>query len=182
MKQEKPIVFERTAQSIARGKMFSASIALVVAVAFGSILALVDDLPIIVSTAALGSAAIGLVIFFKIVKEARDVLKDGRSWRVEITENKLIWASPVDHIMKPFELNLDDIRGTRRLFIIRKNSKVRPKNEYFIDLRDGSSMKISDQLSAIPPKTVFEALQERGIDFQEETLRQGDNLKISLGN
>ncbi|MDH5528830.1 MAG: hypothetical protein OEY05_02245 [Paracoccaceae bacterium] len=176
-----PVLFEKSAAALARAKIFSAAIVLLAMAAFGSIFVLLEDLPTVVSIVAAGAMVIGALVFLRIVKEAGDILKNGKPWRVEITDTKLIWGSPVATIMEPFEVYLNDIRVTRRIFVTQKNSKVSPKNKYFIDLHDGTSIEVSDQLSAIEPRKVFKALETQGIEYQETTSRQGGKFTVISG-
>lgn len=65
---------------------------------------------------------------------------------------------------------------------VKKNSKISPKNQYFLDLKNGSTLEISDQLSAIPPRKVFQALADVGIEFIESTERSGPTVGFISSN
>ncbi len=157
-------------------KFLTALIVLLVGASFASLLILLDALPILVRISAAAAVCIAAIVFLKMVREALSTLRSGQSWRVEITDHTLIWASPVPEIMASFEIALNDIEKSRRVMTVKKNSKVSPKNQYFLDLKDGSSLEISDQLSAIPPRKVFQALADVEIEFIESTERSGPTV------
>ena len=177
-----PVIFEKSAMTIVGEKLVSATVVLIVMAAFGSVFVMGHNLPVTVSIVAAGAILVGMIVFSKIIKEVCDVWKRWQSWQVEITDSHLIWGSPVPKIMEPFEIKLKDIDTARRVFITKKNSKARPQNKYYIDLKNGTSIEVSDQMSAIEPMKVFKALEDHGIEYLETISPEGSNYKFISGS
>ncbi|WP_299731092.1 hypothetical protein [uncultured Tateyamaria sp.] len=173
-----PIVFTRTATSLALEKFAYLAVAIVVDIAFLSVFWIVELSPMIVKAASAMAVLIALFISIKLLKEALAILKDGRKWQVEITDDQLSWFSPLPDQMEPFEVKLRDIASVQKKIIQYKNSKRSPKTTFHIEFTDGRIQEINPQLCGIHPAKVFSALEGKGIKYVSGTERRGSNSMI----
>ena len=105
-----PIVFTKSPMASALEQGAYLLIALLVGLAFGSLFFLLDDMAMTVMIASGLACLISAWMSVKLIGEAISILKTGRAWRVEITSNSLVWDSPVQKIMKSFEVRLADVK------------------------------------------------------------------------
>ncbi|MFQ1701306.1 hypothetical protein ACJ5NV_12005 [Loktanella agnita] len=127
-----------------------------------------DALAVHIASAIAVLIALGMIV--ALVREIRAVLASGQDWVVKITENALIWDSPVPEQMQPFTLALTEIAKTRRTMTHYRNSDKSADNIWEILLHDGPPLKIDEQLSGINPEKVFNALAQRGITFEKRSV------------
>jgi len=175
-----PIIFEKTAKQLAGEKAIYMLITLVVGTAFGSIFFLADEGRLVwpVVTAIVVAILIAMFIFFKLATDTIAILKDGRAWKVEITEDQLFWFSPTPEQMKSFEAKLSDISSVQQRLVRYKNSKKTPRNFFHIHFSNGRSLELKPQLCGINPQKVFKALESRGVQFEFSQERQGSKFAV----
>lgn len=173
-----PIVFTRSAVSMAVEKFAYLAVAVIVGLVFTSVFWFVEMPPTIVKIAAAIAVVIALVMSIKLLKEALAILRDGRNWQVEITDEKLSWFSPLPDQMESFEVKLSDIASVQQQLIRYKNSKKSPKTTFHIKFLDGQKQEIHPQLSGINPAKVFSALEAKGIEFVSNTEIRGAKFRI----
>ena len=173
-----PVVFTRTATSLALEKFAYLAVAVAVGLVFSSIFWFVETPPMIVKIASTIAVVIALIMSIKLIREAFTILKDGRNWQVEITDEKLSWFSPLPDQMEPFEAKLSDIASVQKKLIRYKNSKRSPKTTFHIEFTDGRKREIHPQLSGINPAKVFSALEVKGIEFVSSTETRGSKFGI----
>lgn len=175
-----PVVFTKSAAASALTRGLSALVSLIVGVCFIAVFLLVSDLHLAVKIAIVPAVIISAWITIKLIREAVRIFQSGETWRVEITDQHLLWHSPVQELMQSFQLPMNQLKTVRRICYLAKNSKATPRNKYFIELHDGRAVEIDDQISGIAPRKVFKALGEIGIPFQEDIERHGADYKVSF--
>jgi len=175
-----PVIFTKSAANSALTRSLNALISLCVGVCFLVVHFFVSDLHLAVEIVIGLVVIISIWMTLKIICEAIFIFQSGDAWRVEITDQYLLWHSPVQEIMKSFKLPMDNLKTVRRICYIAKNSKVSPRNKYLIELHDGSVVEIDDQISGIAPHKVFKALDKLGIPFHEDIERHGADYKVSV--
>jgi hypothetical protein len=173
-----PVVFTRTATSLALEKFAYLAVTVIVGLAFTSVFWIAEMPHILVKIASTIAVVIALFMSIKLLREALAILKDGRKWQVEITDDKLSWFSPLPDQMEPFEAKLRDIASVQQKLIRYKNSKRSPKTTFHIEFTDGRIQEIHPQLCGINPAKVFSALEAKGIEFVSSTENRGSKLKI----
>ncbi|KJZ19897.1 hypothetical protein [Loktanella sp. S4079] len=173
------IEFTKSARQIA----FEKSLLLVVAIIVGGCFAYVllsgitDE--IIVKIASAVALVVSIFMAIAVILEVRAVVNSGKAWRVVITDDQLSWESPIPEQMKPFQVALADIDRTCLKITRFRNSKRNPKKEWSIILRNRHHIAIDGQMSGINPNKVFEALETKGITFEQVSERKGSAVNIS---
>jgi hypothetical protein len=127
------------------------------------------------------AVAIALILSVVQFRQARAILKDGRDWQVEITDEMLSWFSPIPEQMESFEVKLSDIASVNQKQIQFRNSDRAPKTTFHIESTDGRRLKIDPQLCGINPVEVFRALENKGIEFTFTTETKGKKVGIKFG-
>lgn len=173
-------VFKKSAAASAVRCLLSALIPIVVGLAFGGVLIYAKEILTIVKVTAILAIIGSAWMTLKLFGEAVAYMRSGEEWRVEITQQHLLWHSPVQDLMQSFQVPLNHISALRRITYIAKNSKTSPKNNYFIELHTGQTIKIDDQISGIGPRKVFKALGEIGVPFHEDIERLGSSTRIGF--
>lgn len=174
------VIFSKSAKRLALEKLVNLLVVTVVGAVFGSLFFVVSDLPWPVRTAAVVAVIISIWMFQRIAREITQILKKGEDWRVEITDTKLTWYSPVPEQMQSIELALSQIKATHFIHTRYRNSKRRPRKEYHIETVDGGIVKLDPQLCGINPHRVFKAMEEQGVKFESNVHVEG--AKVSIGS
>lgn len=159
------------------GSFQSALFVAVVASVFGAIAIFVEDLPSIVRGIL---AVIGLVCLLwvaSLIRQGIRYLSSGKDWRVEVTERKVSWQSPVPETMASFEVPLSDILTLRHVITKLGSRNAGRRHDYTIELRTNDIIDVSDQISGIAPEKVFEAMQERGVPLVEEFVHTKEQFR-----
>lgn len=168
-----PIVFTRSATSMAVQKFIGLTVALVIGLIFALIFWFVEDLPTIAEIALVFFVIVALALSVAMFRQARAILKDGRDWQVEITDEMLSWFSPIPEQMESFEVKLSDIASVHQKQIRFRNSDRAPKTTFHIEFTNGRKLEIDPQLCGINPIKVFRALESIGIEFALSTETKG---------
>jgi len=175
-----PVVFTKSAAASALTRSLSALVSLIVGACFLAVHFFVPDLHLAVEIVSGLVVIISIWMTFKLIREAIGIFQSGEAWRVEITDQYLLWHSPVQEIMQSFKLPMNNLKTVRRICYLAKNSKVSPRNKYFLELHDGDAIEVDDKLSGISPRKVFKALGKLGIPFHEDIVRHGADYKVSF--
>ena len=176
-----PIVFTRSATSMAIEKYVSLAVSVIVGLVFALISWFAEDLPMFAKAFFLFAVTIALILSVAMFRQARAILKDGRDWQVEITDEMLSWFSPIPEQMESFEVKLSDIASVHQKQIRFRNSDRAPKTTFHIEFANGRQLKIDPQLCGINPIKVFRALENKGIEFVFSTETKGSKVGIKLG-
>jgi hypothetical protein len=157
------------------------AVAVIVGLVFALIFWFAEDLPMIAKAFLLFAVAIALIVSVVQFRHARAILKDGRDWQVEITDEMLSWFSPIPEQMESFEVKLSDIASVNQKQIQFRNSDRTPDTTFHIEFTNGRRLKIDPQLCGINPVKVFRALENKGIEFTFTTETKGSKVGIKLG-
>ena len=160
-----PIVFTRSATSMAIEKYVSLAVSVIVGLVFALISWFAEDLPMFAKAFFLFAVTIALILSVAMFRQARAILKDGRDWQVEITDEMLSWFSPIPEQMESFEVKLSDIASVQQKQIQFRNSDRTPDTTFQIEFTDGRTLEIDPQLCGINPVKVFRVLEDKGIEF-----------------
>jgi hypothetical protein len=137
----------------------------IIGLVFALIFWFAENLPMIARTFLLFAVTIALILSVIEFRQARAILKDGRDWQVEITDEKLTWFSPIPEQMESFEVKLSDIASVQQKQIQFRNSDRTPDTTFQIEFTDGRTLEIDPQLCGISPVKVFRVLEDKGIEF-----------------
>lgn len=168
-----PVVFTRSATSMAIEKYVSLAVSVIVGLVFALISWFAEDLPMVAKAFFLFAVTIALILSVAMFRQARAILKDGRDWQVEITDEMLSWFSPIPEQMESFEVKLSDIASVHQKQIRFRNSDRAPKTTFHIEFTNGRKLKLDPQLCGINPIKVFRALESIGIEFALSTETKG---------
>ncbi|MGH1483032.1 MAG: hypothetical protein ACRBM6_30715 [Geminicoccales bacterium] len=174
------VVFERSVFSSVVEKILLLLIVLFVGGAFSSLFFLVDDRPVMIDIFSAGAVLLAIFFLTKVTREIIALVKSGKPWRVEITNQALTWESPVQEQMKSLMTSLSDIRAVRKTHHRYRNSKRSPKTKYHIDFENGQQLEIKAQMCGISPEKVFSALEEKGIPFHRNQNVSGPKFKVGV--
>ncbi len=172
------VVFTKTAEESAKGSFLGAAFVTVVGGLFVGTFFLAEGLPTFAKVILLGVGLLSFLWVRSLIREGRSYLRSGRDWRVEITDRKLSWQSPVQEIMASFEIPLSNIQAVRHVRTRRsQRSGSGYRDAYTIERHKGETIKVSDQISGIQPDVVFTALQEAGVPYEKEVIHTKEQFR-----
>jgi hypothetical protein len=166
-----PVVLTRTARSAATDSLTGASIVALVGSIFAAILLFADDLPTFAKVVMAGAVILCLLWMISLVRRAIAFLRAGRDWRVEITDRKLSWQSPLQDVQKSFGVPFSNIKTLRHVRTKTGSKGTRYTDRYTIELKKGGDIKLSKNVSGVNPEDVFQAMHEKGVPFVQEVIR-----------
>ena len=143
---------------------------------------LVEGLSTMALIGLIFGAIIALLLAFMVIREIVGVLSSGESWWVSVSDNQLIWHSPVEKQMNSFSIDLIDVQSVQRHKTRFRNKKRNPKIEHFINLGSGKTIKIDGQKSGINPSKVFDELEKRGLRFDKTEEWKGSEVKFATSS
>ena len=176
-----PIVFTRTAGSMALQKFAYLVICLAVSAAFVVAIVFAEQASLFIKLVLGLAVLIGAALSLKIGREIVAVLGSGEAWYVEISDQRLTWYSPLPAQMKSFEVALSDIEEATKTLVQYRNSNRTPKTEFAINQADGNVIKIDPQTSGINPVKVFAALEQKGINVLSLHRKEGKKVRVTVG-
>lgn len=171
------VVFTKTAKSSAVGSIQSALFVAIVVCVFATVALFVEDLPTFVKF-VFATVSFALVFWVaSLIRQGIRYLRSGKDWRVEITNRKLSWQSPVQETMTSFDVLLSDILSLRHVMMKTGSKRGARSHDYTIELRNGTVIEVSDQISGIHPEEVFEAIHEKGVPYAKEFIYKKEEIR-----
>lgn len=170
-------VFTKSAKSSAIGSFQSALFVCIFICVFGSIALFAKELPTFVKV-IFAAFAFGFVFWvISLIQQGLRYLKSGKDWHVEVTDHKLLWQSPVQETMASFEVLLSDILTLRHVVAKTDSKRGTRSHDFTIELRNGEIIEVSDQISGVHPKEVFEAIHENGVPYAQEFVYTKEQIR-----
>lgn len=161
-------VFNKTAKSSATQSFVHAAVATLVGCLFIAIAVFVIDLPAVAGVLLPIIGLLSLIWAVGLARTGAKYLSSGMGWRVEVTEQSLSWQSPLEQVMASFDVPLSNIRTLRHVSTRRSGKGVGYRNDFTIELVEGNTIKISENVRGIDPGLVFEALEAEGVSIVRE--------------
>ena len=149
---------------------------------FAGPILLVEGLSTMALIGLIFGCIIALLLAAMVTREILAVFSSDESWWVSVSDNQLIWHSPVEKQMKSFSIDLVEIQSVQRHKTRFRGSKRSPKIEHFINLGNGKSIKIDAQKSGINPSKVFDELERRGLTFDKTDEWKGSDVKFATSS
>ncbi|MEO9696788.1 MAG: hypothetical protein ABJH43_13865 [Tateyamaria sp.] len=174
--------FEKSSRSIAAEKSIHLAICIVGALMFAGPILLVEGVSTMALIGLIFGSIIALLLAVVVTREILTVLSSDESWWVSVSDNQLIWHSPVEKQMSSFSIDLIEIQSVQRHKTRFRNSKRNPKIEHFINLGSGKKIKIDGQKSGINPSKVFDELEKRGLRFDKTDEWKGSGVKFATSS
>lgn len=161
------IVFEKPANAAATDTLITAIIATTITATILYFGVFFDDPPRIIRLGIGFIASICTLasLFFFVLSFT--YWKRNRNWRVEISQDTLLWSSPISIAQASFSVKLKEISNLRRRRIKEQGSEIDFYFEYFIDFHDGTAKRINTGSDRIDPGEVFIALSSLGIAYEK---------------
>lgn len=168
-----PIVFEKSTRSSMWMKLVHLFVAIIVSGALGFAGWFVDDL---FAWIVIGLfLMVGIAVSFATFRDMMIYARAGGKWRVEINNHYVIWESPVEKLFRSFRIKIKDIASLRFVQVRSGGTKSRTaKREFFIHLSNGQTMQVPAQEGGVWVNDVFEALEQQGVRYERESLRNKD--------
>ncbi len=175
------IIFEKTAKQLADEKILYIIVTLIVSAVFGSLFFLVDEERLVwpVIAGIVFALFICVIIIVALFRETIAILKDGRTWKVEITSDRITWFSPLPKQMESFEAEFSEISYVQQKLVHYRGSKKSSKNYFYINFTNGRSLEIKAQMCGFNPVKIFKALEKQGVNFEFTQERKGSPIVLS---
>jgi len=166
------IVFEKSNTKAAFHSLIEAMIPLLVGGTLGAMFILNPGSSTFFKIVGIFALCLSAPLTLRTLRETKTYLNNKQGWRVEIANGVLTWSSPAPEILKPFKINLSDIKEVREESVDNIGSENSPDVSYYIDMRNGNNIQVNYSFASIYPDKVFSALSRQGIRYKKVLTRR----------